>query len=340
MAVSQNGWRANDRSLVASYAIPGGKIALRKGDVATVLVYVANRFHSEVEPLKWPGVWGYAERKVRGGSSLSNHASGTAADFNAPAHWLGASGTFSGRQVAAIRRILRDLEGVVRWGGDYSRRKDEMHFEINASSARVRAVARKIRAGEKPGPSGGATPAGGGGTNWKSVSLGDILRKGTKGQIVEDLQGVLGLKKDGMFGDDTERGVKAFQKSAGLKEDGEVKDATWTALKRKYGDDWYRRAAPKPPKPKVPDFELPKGHWYGPESNSPKNHSGYYAKDRAGVRKIQQRLKDRGWTIVADGRYGDDTAKVVRQFQKEKGIRVDGAVGTETWRALWLEPVT
>lgn len=33
----------------------------------------------------------------------------------------------------------------MRWGGDYSSRKDSMHFEINASSARVSALAKKIR---------------------------------------------------------------------------------------------------------------------------------------------------------------------------------------------------
>ena len=137
MAVSQNGYRANDRSLIASYSIPGGKVSLRKGDVATVLVYFANRFHSEVEPLKWPGNWGYAERKIRGGSSLSNHASGTALDLNAPAHYLGASGTFSAKQVRAIDRILKDCGGVLRHGKDYRGRKDEMHVEINAGTAAV-----------------------------------------------------------------------------------------------------------------------------------------------------------------------------------------------------------
>lgn len=145
-ATSQNGWSANDRSCIASYQLPGGRVALRKGDVSVVLLWVAQRFHETVEPLVWPGTWGYAERPIRGSSStLSNHASGTALDLNAPAHPLGRSGTFRPDQVRAIRSILDFCEGVVRWGGDYSGRKDEMHFEINAGSAAVRRVADKIR---------------------------------------------------------------------------------------------------------------------------------------------------------------------------------------------------
>src|SRR5690606_7300338 len=146
MSTSQNGWSANDRSVIASYQLPGGKIALRAGDVSVVLLWVANRFHETVEPLAWPGNWGYAERNVRGSSTtLSNHASGTAIDLNAPRHPLGKRGTFSTAQVHAIRQILTFCEGVVRWGGDYKSRADEMHFEINAGAAAVRRIADKSR---------------------------------------------------------------------------------------------------------------------------------------------------------------------------------------------------
>jgi hypothetical protein len=145
-ARSQNAWSANDRSCIASYQLPGGKIALRKGDVSVVLLWVANRFHETVEPLRWPGNWGYAERAIRGSSTtLSNHASGTAIDLNAPAHPLGKRGTFPALDVRAVRAILDFCEGTVRWGGDYTGRADEMHFEINAGAAAVRRIADKIR---------------------------------------------------------------------------------------------------------------------------------------------------------------------------------------------------
>lgn len=147
MATSQNGWPVatagqQDTSTVAGVTFPNGVL---KGDVATVLHYVARRFHAEVEPLRAGWCWGWFVKIIVGSTSISNHASGTAVDFNAPAHPLGAAGTFSTAKQAAIHRIIADCDGVVRWGGDYSGRKDEMHFEINKGAAAVKALATRIR---------------------------------------------------------------------------------------------------------------------------------------------------------------------------------------------------
>jgi len=154
MPVSQNGWTANDRTLIEARMVPGGRLSVRKGPAGDLLVYVATQFHSRVEPLAWPGCWGYAERTIRGGTELSNHASGTAIDLNAERHPLGAVGTFTTNQVSAIRQILAECCGEIRWGGDYSARKDEMHFEINAGpdavAATVAKLTTKITKGRRP----------------------------------------------------------------------------------------------------------------------------------------------------------------------------------------------
>lgn len=102
-------------------------------------------------------------------------------------------------------------------------------------------------------------------------------------------------------------------------------------------------AKPKKPGTKPEPFPLPDGHWYGPESKNPKNHSGYYPKDRPGIRTWQTQMKtERGWSAIGkiDGVFGDNCYKVARQFQAEKGLTVDGGVGRETWDASWEEPVT
>lgn len=325
---------------------------MRKGDVATVLSYVTNRFHSEVEKLKWPGNWGYAERKIRGGSSLSNHASGTAIDLNAPAHYLGARGTFSPTQLRAIRRILNDCEGVIRWGGDYRGRKDEMHFEINKGASAVRSLANKIKAGKKPGPSGGATSSGGssgGGSTYGNANANHkvgsrVMVKYDGGDDVRWLQKRLyklgwDLDIDGLYGPRVVTVVKALQSNAGLKQDGEAGPKTIAAAQAAK----VKRELPvkkKPAPSKAPTFPLPSGHWYGPESSSRKNHSGYYAKDREGIKQFQRKLKSRGWSISVDGIYGPNTRKVVTQFQREKKLTVDGVVGERTWAAIWSRPVT
>ncbi len=346
MAVSQNGWKANDRSLIASYDIGGGKVAVRKGDVATVLVYVAKRFDSEVENLVWPGNWGYAERPIRGSRTTSNHASGTAIDLNAPRHPLGKQGTFSKSQVRKIKKILADCGGVVRWGGNYSGRKDEMHFEINAGSARVREVAKAIRAGKKPGPSGGATasPSGSGSSYGDANAKHDVgsrvMRKYTSGTDVRWLQKRLyklgyDLEFDGDFGPKVESSVKAFQKKAGISVDGEVYTETIKALKAAK----VVRDLPKSSTPKAPKFPLPAGHYFGPKTGPDSSVSGYYS-HREHLRIWQKRMQKRGWTIKADGLWGPKTEKVAKQFQAEKGLDVDGLIGIDTWDAAWEEPVT
>jgi hypothetical protein len=58
---------------------------------------------------------------------------------------MGSRNTYSEADQAKIRAILADLDGVVRWGGDYTGRPDDMHFEIHADRAAVARVADRIR---------------------------------------------------------------------------------------------------------------------------------------------------------------------------------------------------
>ena len=54
----------------------------------------------------------------------------------------------------------------------------------------------------------------------------------------------------------------------------------------------------------------------------------------------QRRMQERGWSIRPDGLYGDETARVARDFQNEKGLAADALVGRDTWNAAWESPVT
>lgn len=129
LAVSQNGWPVHPTSAgCVSLSWITGRVDPRVHDLFNRF---CKRFNAEVEPITRAHSWGYANREIRGSATISNHASGTAIDLNAPDHPLGASGTFTAAQVRAIRRLLVDFPQV-RWGGDYHGRRDEMHFEINA----------------------------------------------------------------------------------------------------------------------------------------------------------------------------------------------------------------
>lgn len=91
-------------------------------------------------------------------------------------------------------------------------------------------------------------------------------------------------------------------------------------------------AAPKPPTEASVNFPLPAGHWYGPESSHPRNHSGYWAADRDEIRLIQNRLG-----VDLTGRYNTATERAVRRFQAGAGLAADGLVGVNTWTKLFQE---
>lgn len=58
-----------------------------------------------------------------------------------------------------------------------------------------------------------------------------------------------------------------------------------------------------------------------------------------GLAKWQQRMRDRGYSLAADGRYGSETERIVRYFQQLIGATVDGKIGPVTYAAAWEEPV-
>jgi len=155
-AVSQNGWPVNPPR--STRTIPGTNVRVNvaDGDAGDVLMHVLGQVSSRVEDISLDSDagerddWGYAERNVRGGGDISNHASATAVDMNATRHVLGAQDTFTPQQSTEIRTILREVDNVVRWGGDYTGRRDEMHFEIVGSQEEVRAVAERLRQAQPP----------------------------------------------------------------------------------------------------------------------------------------------------------------------------------------------
>jgi hypothetical protein len=148
MAKSQNGWTIDvdgdrqDRGPIEGVEFPNGVLA---GDVAVIFRHLVGRLSREVERIIPGTCWGWYVKTIEGSATLSNHGSGTAIDYNATRHPMGVRNTYSRGQQATIRAILADLDGVVRWGGDYTGRPDDMHFEIVKGAAAVAALASKIR---------------------------------------------------------------------------------------------------------------------------------------------------------------------------------------------------
>jgi hypothetical protein len=152
MANSQNGWPVDptgakqDRApLIRNITVPNG---VRAGDVAVVFRWLAREYDRRVEKLIPGWCWGWFVKKIEGSSVVSNHASGTAVDFNAPDNPMGSGTTrrsMTQRQIDACHAIERESGGVLRWGGDFSR-NDPMHWEIVGSQAETKRFADEIRA--------------------------------------------------------------------------------------------------------------------------------------------------------------------------------------------------
>ena len=52
------------------------------------------------------------------------------------------------------------------------------------------------------------------------------------------------------------------------------------------------------------------------------------------VKTLQQLLKDKSYKIIVDGIFGPITERIVKLFQKQNKLIVDGWVGIKTWSAL------
>ena len=189
-AISQNRWPVHGNQLQL-HVLPWVTGRVVGGDVWTVLDYLCRRYNAEVERIDRSSSWGWAYRPIRGAlTGLSNHASATAVDLNADKHPLGVRGTFTPQQKAAVRRILADIgTGILRWGEDYIKRVDGMHFELNVGPGdpRLAAAAKRIRNGQASGGNPGLPTTGDGPTATKPTTP----TTPTGGLTVSDVEKIL-----------------------------------------------------------------------------------------------------------------------------------------------------
>lgn len=128
-----------------------------------------------------------------------------------------------------------------------------------------------------------------------------LVKKGDQGAEVHAIQHLLrahgySLTVDGIFGNKTRAEVQAFQAAKGLSADGIVGAKTWNALI---------------------------------SGKTVQNGSSGEA-----VFAVQRLLHKFGYTLTIDGKFGPITTQAVKDFQQKYGLKVDGIVGPETWKAL------
>lgn len=123
----------------------------------------------------------------------------------------------------------------------------------------------------------------------------------------------------------------------------------------------------KPSKPKRPVGNVPgsgtpfplnaaKGEYFGPKSGPDRSYSGLVRRTVKGkdasewIKEWVNQLVRRGWNAKKggtyltqfgnDGKYGTEFRTLIRAFQKDQGLPVDGFLGKDTWDAAFQNPVT
>lgn len=134
---------------------------------------------------------------------------------------------------------------------------------------------------------------------------GDTLRVGDRGSAVVTLQKNLNLvgyslTADGIFGSGTETAVKNFQSAHGLSVDGIVGPSTSSKLATLASSTTVIRL----------------------------NSSGDM------VKVLQRLLTKNGYSVSVSGTFNSATDTAVKNFQRAKGLTVDGIVGSATWSKL------
>jgi hypothetical protein len=203
---------------LGTYLVPGTSVKLTVArDVAPILIAVARDFDREVEDLIPGQCGGFNPRRIAGSASWSRHAAGLAIDLNWQKHPMGKRGTFTAAKQAAIKKICARYK-VVRWGGTYVSRPDDMHLEINAQRPAVLAAVKALQTPPKP-----ATPT--------AIKPGTrLLKQGASGADVAFVQRWVGATADGTFGSATTERVKRYQRIVGLTADGQVGAKTWSKM--------------------------------------------------------------------------------------------------------------
>lgn len=111
---------------------------------------------------------------------------------------------------------------------------------------------------------------------------------------------------DGVYGLETAGAIRSFQRMHHLDPDGIAGPATYAALRQ-------------PPSlvRSVREVRLQRPPVAGDD-----------------VTAIQSALRQAGYRVAADGRYGPETVAALKRFQRHHGLAADGVIGPDTWRAL------
>jgi peptidoglycan hydrolase-like protein with peptidoglycan-binding domain len=196
----------------------------------------------------------------------------------------------------------------------WSRREDRWVFD----SMLLQAIARHA-GGASPAPLPPQEP-----TVPTPVPPSSIYRVGSSGEKVRQIQQIVGVPVDGVFGPQTEAAVRQWQSNLRIGADG-----VWGPATEQATHDLFvflsnlpavEQTAPANPFLVALDAATKEVLRQGSTGGS--------------VKIAQVGLNAKGFALVADGVFGPRTDQAVRAFQSSRRLAADGIIGPQTWAAL------
>ena len=165
----------------------------------------------------------------------------------------------------------------------------------------------------------------------------EVLKIGERGSPVVELQYLLSFiarfvpfipapAVDGIFGEETERSLIAFQTYYGMDETGVADDAVWSRLR-----SVYRGMLESSPD----DYYLANEAYYGYPIAA--GSEGPFVSRVQGYLNYLSKFYPEIQSVTVDGVFGPGTERAIRSFQRLFGIDESGAVGALTYNRLYSE---
>lgn len=150
---------------------------------------------------------------------------------------------------------------------------------------------------------------------------GSVFGPGSTGDKVRDIQKVVGVPQDGVYGPQTQAAVRQWQTNLNVPADG-----VWGPLTEGATHDLFVFLNNLP-------AMAPTNPWLQALDNATQQVIRQGSQGDA-VKIAQTLLNHRGNWLVADGVFGPATDQATRQFQHNCGLAADGIVGPQTWNVL------